>query len=112
MSDGERIEQSNDVSALILDTVGVQQGHFIVLSDRFSIADALWAAGYRLTSTEYTAYLPNMPSGMVIDSDYSPHAVDATHRRQVYKGPYDRMPDGEQHDAGSITYGYGPLTSD
>lgn len=46
-SERERIEQSNDISGLILSTVGVEQGHFIVLHDRFAIADALWAAGYR-----------------------------------------------------------------
>jgi len=45
--DAPRIEQSNDISGIILQATGVEQGHFIVLHDRFAIADALWEAGYR-----------------------------------------------------------------
>ncbi|AYD87342.1 hypothetical protein SEA_VALENTINIPUFF_41 [Microbacterium phage ValentiniPuff] len=45
--EADRIRQQNDVSLLILTTLGVERGRFMVLTQRVEIADALWAAGYR-----------------------------------------------------------------
>lgn len=68
-------------------------------------ADLLDQAGVVVADYEYTAYMGGAPSGFVVDSNYSPHAADATHRRRVHVGPWERMPEGEKHDAGSFYYG-------
>lgn len=48
MSERERIEQSNDVAAIVFDQVkNVWPDLHPVFDLRYGIADALWDAGYR-----------------------------------------------------------------
>ncbi|QGJ95310.1 hypothetical protein QDA11_gp91 [Microbacterium phage Jayden] len=104
--DAARIEQSNDISGIILSATGVERGHFIVLHDRFAIADALWDAGYRLTRVEHTHYVRGFPEFDVADIErLNP---SATHRRRVYKEPWEPVPDGETERPDSITFGTDP----
>lgn len=99
-SERERIEQSNEVAAIV-------QTHaeaFIPLTERYGIADALWAAGYRRTEEQYTALMGNMPDGTVIDQDYPFPPLPASHVRRVYEGDWSPIPEGEEHEATSITF--------
>ncbi|QTF81605.1 hypothetical protein SEA_PULCHRA_90 [Microbacterium phage Pulchra] len=102
-----RIEQSNDISGIVQD-VAMESGRWIGLHDRFAIADALYAAGYRLTRVEHVHAAPYsaQPSGLM-DFDAIERIVrssPATHRRRVYSGPWEPMPDGETAPADGITY--------
>lgn len=106
--DAPRIEQANDISGIILSATGVERGHFIVLHDRFAIADALWDAGYRLTRVEHVHAAPYsaQPEG-TMDFESIQRLVEsspATHRRRVYSGPWEPMPDGETAPADGISF--------
>ncbi|QDP43627.1 hypothetical protein QDA09_gp90 [Microbacterium phage Tyrumbra] len=106
--DAPRIEQSNDISGIILSVMGVEQGKFVPLHDRFAIADALWAAGYRLTRVEHVHAAPYsaQPVG-TMDFEAIERIVrssPATHRRRVFTSPWEPMPEDETAPADGITY--------
>lgn len=97
-----------------------------------ALADALWAApiepdlgyrqncdalaahlvalGYRLTHEEHTHHMVDYPPGVDIDADTIERMrpLAATHRRRVYRGSWERMPDGEHVEAESVTFGAEP----
>ncbi|WKW87035.1 hypothetical protein SEA_HERMEONYSUS_89 [Microbacterium phage Hermeonysus] len=99
-----RIEQSNDISGIIMQTAK----NWVVLDDRFAIADALYAAGYRLTRVEHVHYadIATAPGVTIYAGglEQITPPPPATHRRRVYSGPWEPMPDGETVDADSITF--------
>lgn len=102
-----RIEQSNDISGIVQD-VAMESGRWIGLHDRFAIADALYAAGYRLTRVEHVHYadIATAPGVTIYAGglEQITPPPPATHRRRVYSGPWEPMPEGETVDADSITF--------
>lgn len=99
-----RIEQSNDISGIIMNAAKL----WVVLDDRFAIADALWDAGYRLTRVEHLHAAPySAQPGGTMDFESLQRLIEslpATHRRRVYIGPYEPMPEGETVTADGVTY--------
>lgn len=74
-----------------------------------AIAAELEAAGYRMTSMEHTALMPLSSQPRTIDENtFPPEGIAATHRRRVYRGPWELVPDDEPHPASSMTFGDEP----
>uniref|UniRef100_A0AAU7J817 Head-to-tail adaptor n=2 Tax=unclassified bacterial viruses TaxID=12333 RepID=A0AAU7J817_9VIRU len=96
-------EQSEPAKSIIDDL----DGSPLPLRLRVRIANILANLGYRKARVEHTCHMPSLPSGVVIDSNYSPAAVRATHRRYVYTGPWEQVPDSVDAQADSFTFTHG-----
>ncbi|AWY06102.1 hypothetical protein SEA_FIREMAN_93 [Microbacterium phage Fireman] len=99
-----RIEQSNDISGIIMNATK----NWVMLDDRFAIADELWRLGYRLTRVEHMHFAPLDAAPGITVVTGGLQAIEptpaATHRRRVYEGPWEPMPDGETAPADGVTY--------
>ncbi|AWY05441.1 hypothetical protein HOT42_gp92 [Microbacterium phage Metamorphoo] len=102
--DAARIEQSNDISGIIMNAAKL----WVNLDDRYAIADELWRLGYRLTRVEHVHAAPYsaQPTGQM---DYEAiermvRSMPATHRRRVFTSPWEPMPEGETVQADGVIY--------
>ena len=67
---------------------------------------ALVLSTHRPVTVEYTHHVVGQPT-FDIDAETLERMapLDATHRREVYVGPWERMPDDEHAEAGSLSFG-------